>query len=387
MGDNKGDRGKDSYRDSEELGQQELQEQESHMAQQEQKGQKSQRVKLDEIMKVMFGVTKNLLVTMLNSLFQENLAVEDTEINFENNEFVSNEYEIIRGDLFIKIQHQQKEKPYHHYHIELQTLHDKTMAIRMFEYGFSKAKEPAKYERDDETVIYIPRQMVIFIEKNQNVKDELNLRLVFPDGEEVNYTVPTIKYWEYGVEDIKEQKLYPLLPLQVFQLRYELEQVRRKGNQSRSQEQMKQIIYKARDVACNIAAESRNLYDSNELSGEDLRKILEAIHSIFEYLNNRYSQIDTLNEEVFSMIRSLHDPVMEEKLMEKGMEKGIEKGQRKELLDNIHGFLSDLTDYNEYKETITEKLSAETDITKLKKLLKTSARVDSVKEFLNKMLT
>lgn len=246
---NKGNRDSRNI-DSDGLGRWELQKQESHQEQQVQQSQKEQQVRLDEIMKVMFSVTQKLLVTMLNSLFQENFAAEDTEITFENNEFVSDEYDIIRGDLFIRLQ-QRKEKPYH-YHIELQTLHDRTMAIRMFEYGFSKAKEQARYERDDETVIYIPRQLVIFIEKNQNVKDELKLKLIFPDGEEVNYTVPTMKYWEYGIKELKEQKLYPLMPLQVFQLRYELEQVRRKESQPRSREQMKQIIFKARDLAYNI---------------------------------------------------------------------------------------------------------------------------------------
>ncbi|WHH57509.1 hypothetical protein [Petroclostridium sp. X23] len=121
-----------------------------------------QRVKLDEILKSLFAVSKKVLVTMMNSLFHEDFDVDTTEVTFENNEFISNEYDIIRGDVFLKIS--QDEKPYH-YHIELQTLNDATMVIRLFEYGFKKAKELAKYEGIDETVIYIPKQLVIFIEQ------------------------------------------------------------------------------------------------------------------------------------------------------------------------------------------------------------------------------
>ena len=92
-----------------------------------------QRVKLDEILKSLFAVSKKVLITMMNSLFKENFDVEMTEITFENNEFVSDDYDIIRGDLFLKIS--KENKPYH-YHIELQTKNDTTMVIRMFEYGF-----------------------------------------------------------------------------------------------------------------------------------------------------------------------------------------------------------------------------------------------------------
>ena len=74
------------------------------------------------------------------------------------------------------------------------------MVIRMFEYGFKKAKELARYSGDDpeEIVIFIPKQLVIFVEENRNIKDELKMKLVFPDGQEVKYIVPTMKYWEYS---------------------------------------------------------------------------------------------------------------------------------------------------------------------------------------------
>ena len=59
-----------------------------------------QRVKLDEILKSLFAVSKKVLITMMNSLFKENFDDKMTEITFENNEFVSDDYDIIRGDLF-----------------------------------------------------------------------------------------------------------------------------------------------------------------------------------------------------------------------------------------------------------------------------------------------
>ena len=101
------------------------------------------RVQLDEVLKSLFNVSKKVLVEMMNSLFHEDYDIDNTEVTFENNEFITDEYDIIRGDLFFKIS--DNNKPYH-YHIELQTKNDKTMIIRMFEYGFNKAKELSKFE-------------------------------------------------------------------------------------------------------------------------------------------------------------------------------------------------------------------------------------------------
>ena len=98
---------------------------------------------------------------MLNSLFKENYEAESTEISFGNNEFVDVDYNVLRGDIFLKLSDADK---FNHYHIEIQTLNDDSMVIRMLEYGISKAKEIAKYAGDqEETVFYIPKQLVIFI--------------------------------------------------------------------------------------------------------------------------------------------------------------------------------------------------------------------------------
>jgi hypothetical protein len=170
-----------------------------------QKEANSERVKLDEILKSLFTVSSKVLINMLNSLFKENYAVEATEVSFTSNEFTDDDYHILKGDLFLKLSDAEKSN---HYHIELQTLNDDSMVIRMLEYGLSKAKENARYEGDQgETIFYIPKQLVIFIEQNSSIKDELKLRLIFPDGQEVKYRVPVMKYWEYSKEDILEQKL------------------------------------------------------------------------------------------------------------------------------------------------------------------------------------
>jgi putative ABC transport system permease protein len=84
-----------------------------------QKKTSSERVKLDEILKSLFNVSAKVLINMLNSLFKENYTVETTAVSFASNEFVDDEYHILRGDLFLKLSDADKSN---HYHIEIQTL-------------------------------------------------------------------------------------------------------------------------------------------------------------------------------------------------------------------------------------------------------------------------
>ena len=271
------------------------------------------RVKLDEVLKSLFNVSKKVLLEMMNSLFHEDYDIDNTEVTFENNEFVTDDYDIIRGDLFLKISNDNKP---HHYHIELQTKNDKTMVIRMFEYGFKKAKELARCEGnnniDDEAVIYIPKQLVMFIEENKNIKDELKMKLVFPDGQTIDYRVPVVKCWEYDDKRIIDEKMYPLLPLQIFKLRHEMENIKRSGS-ALNKEKIQKAILNAKETAQIVANESKMLYDEEKIDGEDLHKILLAVSNLFEYLNNKYGGDEHLNEEVLKMTKTLYDPEVEKK--------------------------------------------------------------------------
>ena len=119
------------------------------------------------------------------------------------------------------------------YHIEFKTKNDNTMVIRMFEYVFRKGKEQERSinkGKEDIRTIYFPKQKVIFFEENKNIKDELRLRIVFPNNQEFTYTVLVMKYWEYSDEELMEKKMYPLISLQLFNLRKGLEKAHNKND-------------------------------------------------------------------------------------------------------------------------------------------------------------
>ena len=169
--------------------------------------------------------------------------------------------------------------------------------------------------------IYFPRQKVIFFEENNNIRDSLNLKIVFPDNQEVNYVVEVIKYWEFTDEDLSEKKMYPLIPLQLFSLRKELEKAQKKNDIDKINE----LSCIAKNLATKLSKEYAQLFENDEIFGEDFHKMLLAIQNLIEYLNRNYLNDDNIEKEVTTMTKTLYDPEVEKKGIEKGIEQAIGK--------------------------------------------------------------
>jgi hypothetical protein len=80
-------------------------------------------------MRLLFGMSKPVLVGMINSLFNENFDPEQVDIRKENAKFVNDTLKVLEGDLFYNLNdHTNKTNSFH---IELQTFKDGRMAIRI----------------------------------------------------------------------------------------------------------------------------------------------------------------------------------------------------------------------------------------------------------------
>lgn len=281
-------------------------------------------MKLDEVLKFLFSTSNKVLVKLLNGIFDEKFDVDEVELTVSNNEFVEDDLGILRGDMFFDILNKNHNKA--SYHIEFQTKNDNTMVIRMFEYGFKKGKEQLKNSKkfkEEIKTIYFPKQKVIFFEENKRIKNQLNLKIIFPDEQEIIYTVDVIKYWEYTDKELKEKKMYPLMPLQLFNLRKELEKAHNKNDLKK----IKELSKKAKNLAEKLAKESAKLFEEDEILGEDFHKMLLAIQNLIEYLNRNYMKDENIENEVNKMTKTLYDPEVEKRGIEKGIKQGIEQGR------------------------------------------------------------
>ena len=209
------------------------------------------------------------------------------------------------------------------------------MIIRMFEYGFRKGKENADYGGDNIKRLYFPKQKVIFFEENKNIEDSLKLMIVFGDEKEFLYEVDVMKYWEYNDKDLIEKKMYPLIPLQLLNLRKKLNYAKKKNDINK----IKELSIVARNLAEKLAIESKELFDQDEILGEDFHSMLLAIQNLIEYLNRNYIDDENLEKEVNIMTKSLYDPEVEKK----GIEKGIEKNQAEIVLNMLGEGLDEAT--------------------------------------------
>jgi len=103
-------------------------------------------------------------------------------------------------------------------------------------------------------------------------------------------------------------------------LRKELDRASKNNNINK----MKELSYRAKELATKLANESKDLFKLDEILGEDFHKMLLAIQNLIEYLNRNYLNDDILEKEVNTMTKTLYDPEVERKGMEKGMVKGAQ---------------------------------------------------------------
>ena len=142
---------------------------------------------------------------------------------------------------------------------------------------------------------------MIFFEENKNIEDSLKLMIVFGDEKEFLYEVDVMKYWEYNDKDLIEKKMYPLIPLQLFNLRKKLNYAKKKNDINK----IKELSIVARNLAEKLAIESKELFDQDEILGEDFHSMLLAIQNLIEYLNRNYIDDENLEKEVNIMTKSL----------------------------------------------------------------------------------
>lgn len=275
---------------------------------------------MDQIVKSLFNVSHKAMLGVINECFGKNYIPEEVSIERLDPNFIKEnlDFEVIEADIILKINDVK-------YHIEFQTVNDKKMEIRLFEYGFYIAKEDAAVADDGMMTIRIPNQAVIFIEEDKSIRDQ-RMRIIFPNGEEMIYDVETMRFWEYSIEDIKEKKMYNLLPLTIFKHRKTLQKLTNKKPKLESE---KQSLLE--DIN-RISKEVKQLIAYHELEGEDVHKIALAMTNLTEYLNATYIKDDNFGKEVINVTKTLYDPLVKEEGIKEGIKEGIYK-VAKALLD------------------------------------------------------
>jgi hypothetical protein len=293
-------------------------------------------VKLDQIVKLLFEVSKDLLVKTLNALFKTDFDVESIDIDKIATELVTDDFDLLHADIFIKIT-QDKENP-HIFHIEIQTKPD-DMAFRTIEYALMKSISNYRQhgKTNGETILYTPKSIIIQIDGGSSVPEEKYVAKVANDkGEMLEFSFPVLRYFDYSKDKLISEHLYVLLPLQIYRLRSELDRMTKKGDEQARQK----AIIKAQKLTETITKDIIKLNKRDEISSYDMNRILLALQELFAHLNNRYQVNSELNTEVRTMMRTLIDENMLKKLSQaEEQAKQREEQRAEEIAKSLIGIL------------------------------------------------
>ncbi|NYB75575.1 Rpn family recombination-promoting nuclease/putative transposase [Sedimentibacter hydroxybenzoicus DSM 7310] len=161
---------------------------------------KTERIRLDETLKLLFDVSKPLVINIVNYFFNESFDVNQKyDVEFMATESADLNMELRKADLLLKIGGKQK------FHFEFQLNGERFMVLRMFDYGYREAVKDTGTE--DIPTIYFPKQAVLYLEEGRGIPDELKLKVVYPvtdkGKQEIVYTV---NYFSETYADLKLSK-------------------------------------------------------------------------------------------------------------------------------------------------------------------------------------
>ena len=285
---------------------------------------------MDQMMCLLFKMSKPLTVNLINELFGYTFRPEDVlAIYYSNTEWVGDDLKRYVGDLHLRLVTTQG---IFRYHIEFQTLNDRTMAIRMFRYGFEMAlEEAASREGEGELpLLAFPRQLVIFLEENDRVGDSIAFRLQLPDEAEIVYRVPAMRYWQLSPEQLRERRMYALLPLQVFKVRKGLRHIAGSDRPEEEKRRLMEAQFAELKLVVRKTVETiADLHGQKLLTTRDMDRMLRVLSSVSNYLYRHYGEAyEQTEKEVFVLIKSFYDPALVEKGRAEGRKEGLREGRQ-----------------------------------------------------------
>ncbi len=116
-----------------------------------------------------------------------------------------------------------------YYHLECQMRNDKEMVIRMIAYDLHFAMQYTTHEdkTNDRLTMHFPHSAVIYPAKNEHLPEFLSCRIIFQDGSEHIYRIPTVRIQAYSLEEIHQKHLTLFLPYVLLRLRPRLNSKRK----------------------------------------------------------------------------------------------------------------------------------------------------------------
>jgi len=297
----------------------------------------------DKIIKRAMRLSGRAIVNFINGLFDKNFPV-DSRVTYYSTENITDKFEKNVSDVIITINDTEK------FLVESQSRNDNEMVVRVFDYSYYDAIKN-KDAQDGEIILKFANPKVIYLGHTKSTPDELTLRIVFEHQEPFVFKVPTMKFLNYDIEDLNNQKLVILLPLYILKLRKKIERRKTVENAEALQDLINNGIIKSIEKHVELGT----------ITHEDARMLMVMLGRLYDEI---YGDIELFKEKgVAEMIEDrliLATDIAEEKGREEGR-KELAIQMTKRLL-NMNMPVDEITKVTELSVEDIELLKLEMEI-------------------------
>lgn len=237
-----------------------------------------ENILFDRIIRSLFKLSNSCILGTINEFFDKNYEKE-IKIDSIKKIFVT-AYQYFTDteiDILLRINK-------NYYHLKIQTSNNPDMTRNLLSYAFGTAEmkrlKPNSYE--------MPVQAAMFLEEHPDIEDQ-EMTVTLPNGEEKDYSVKTIRFWEYSVESLINEKMYCLLPLTIFKYKQELQSIANSNNPDKKE--LKDLEGKAaelREAAQEVEIKIQQLRAENVILEDDMNVMLSALTDLKNHLLEKF---------------------------------------------------------------------------------------------------
>ncbi len=266
----------------------------------------------DSALTTMLNRLPAYIVPLINEVFGEHFSSK-AEVAFKINKHVTQRTDgslrRVESDAYIELSEMMQELVRKFYHFECEAWYDRSIVIRIAEYGSVIAIENAEITEDG-VVLNYPNAAVIVLHPAGEIPRMMRITHRGPNGEEMSYKVPTLQIRDYSVEEIFRKKLLILLSFYLFRYANEFAKINTdETRQKELEEVVKDINIRLEDLAVRVT-----------LNNYEKTLIQDLLQRVSDKLLKNYQKIREGVDSIMSgyILRTAADDILEQ---------GIEKGQ------------------------------------------------------------
>lgn len=232
----------------------------------------------DSRIKYLYETCPRLVTMSINSIFGKTHSLEAPVEYLDKEQLLDDENETFM-DMLIRVEDCK-------YHFEFQMLED-NMAIRMYEYSVKETIRELHHGSNTEELmdryeieIIMPAQAVIFL-AGSNKKNEIRVRMILPDAQKVEYTLPCISA-SASVDELMKQELFILVPFQQVQLNQRMNRIRECSEATKHR-----IAVELYDYRQNVKRGLEKLRSNGIITAEEHMNLSVTLADLEKYLSEK----------------------------------------------------------------------------------------------------